>query len=251
MKFIKLIINFLLIAGLLLLFSSCFSSGIQIDEDGNVKIKGEDGDIEIGKTEWDGQKMYGLSSPDAKLDSYINVNDSFMYTFSEMKEDDAKKYIEKIKEAGFTYSTVIMNDYSFTGTNKDGKTVSFTYDKESRGGTIIAAQGEKPSEEDNGEEAVFGSTDKKWDSSKMGGLPDPGTKITAYWSLDGDTCYTFEALADYEDYLEEIKACGFTVNPSQAEINDTFMYSASNSDGDSVSFTSSKEAGSVTFDKNE
>jgi len=51
--------------------------------------------------------------------------------------------------------------------------------------------------------------------------------------------------------LEKIKACGFTVESSEAEINGTYMYTASNSKGDKVSFSSSSDMGSITFEKSE
>lgn len=249
MKFMKIILCMLLMVGLIFSLTSCIP-GFSVDKDGNMKIKGEDGDIEIGKSKWNVTKMYGLDAPKAKLESYVSSEDGTIYIFSEMKEKDAEEYINKIKAEGFTYSSVTVDDYSYTGTNKDGKTISFTYDSDSEGGTITAVQGEKPDEDDeNG--AVIGGKDKEWYSDKMGGLPDPGVAVVAYWTVDGDTAYTLEKMDNHLEYVEEIKSCGFTVDPSVLEADDTYIYTASNEDGDIVTFSSSEEAATITFEKND
>lgn len=254
MKLMKVILCIMLVIGLTFSFAGCSLKAItggmvDVDKDGNVKIQGEDGEIEIGKAKWEGSKMYSLDQPKAKLESYVSADGTTMYSFSEMKGNDAEAYINKIKEAGFTYSTLVMDDYSFTGTNKEGQTISFTYDKGSGSGTIIAGQGEKPSDDDNGEGAVIGGSNKQWDSNNMGGLPDPGAAIATYWSVDGDTSYTFEKIDNHLEYVEKIKACGYTVDSSVMEVNDTYIYSASNENGDRVTFSSSSEGGTITFEK--
>lgn len=252
MKLMRVIFCMLLALGLTFSLVGCsFGGSIDIDKDGNVKIKGEDGNVEIGKSTWNGAKMYGLDAPKAKIESYVSSDGTTIYVFSEMKEKDAEAYINKIKEAGFTYSTFIIDDYSFTGTDKEGQTISFTYDKATGGGTIVAGQGSKPSEDDDGNGAVIGGSNEKWQSDKMGGLPNPGATIVTYWSVDGDTTYTFEKIEDHLEYIEKIKSCGFTVDSSVVEFDDTYIYSASNDNGDSVTFSSSSDAGTLTFEKNE
>lgn len=248
----KIILCILLVVGLTFSLAGCFGgSGIDIDKDGNVKIKGEDGDVEIGKAKWDKSKMHGFSAPKAKLESYVSADGSTMYSFSKMKEKDAEAFINEIKESGFTYSTFEIDDLSFTGTNKDGKTISFTYDKETQGGTVVASQGSKPADDDDGNGAVIGGNNKEWNSDKMGGLPAPGATIVSYWSADGDTSYTFEKIDNHLEYVEKIKSFGFTVEPSDIETNDTYIYSASNENGDRITFSASSDAGNITFEKHE
>jgi hypothetical protein len=45
--------------------------------------------------------------------------------------------------------------------------------------------------------------------------------------------------------VEEIKACGFVVDIQTAEINDIYIFSASNENGDKVEFAASPESLSV------
>ncbi len=250
MKSMKLIISILLVISLILTLSACVPR-VKVDTGGNLNIQSEDGDIKIGKAKWDGKKMYGLDAPKAELDSYVGTDEIDMYTFSGMKEKDAEAYIDKIKEAGFTYNSVIYEDSNYTGTNKDGIVFSFIYDKESGAGTVAVSQGEKPSEDDNNGDAIIGGTDMKWDSNNVGGLPDPGTQITSYFSVDGVISYSFEGLSDPQEYAEKIKACGFTDEVNEAEVDDTYIFSAVNSNGDMISFTSSSESGMITFERNE
>lgn len=250
MKLMKVIFCMLLVFCLAFSLTGCSSGDkIDVDKDGNVKIKDEGGDIEIGNTKWDASKMYSLDAPKAKLESYVSSDGVTMYSFLELKEKDAEEYINKIKKAGFTYNTFVIDDYSFTGTNKEGQTVSFSYDKTTGEGMIVTGQGDKPSEDDDGSEAVIGGSDKQWHSDKMGGLPDPGVTIESYWSVDGDTSYTFEKIKNHLEYVEKIKLCGFKVDPSVVEIDDIYIYTASNDKGDKVTFSSSSDSGSIIFEK--
>lgn len=207
---------------------------VDVDKDGNVKIKGEDGKIEIGEAKWDKTKMYGLDAPKAKLDSFISSNEGTSYTFSEMKDKDIEAYLKKIKKAGFKYNYISMDDFSYTGTNKDGIIFNFTYSKESNSGVVSASKGEKPTEEEMAAGGyVMEGENAKWDSSKIGGMPDPGVKILSYTSTsDKEVSYTFEKLENPKEYTEEIKAAGYTLEPSEIESTDGYFYSAKNEGGD-------------------
>ena len=214
MRLSKIILFILLSIVLALLVTSCFW-------DGSIKLGDKDGEIQIGKTKWDKKEMFGLDAPKAKLTSSVSTEEGVMYIFSEMKEKDAEAYIEMLQEKGFTFNKLVFEEYSYTGTNKDGETISFWYDKESGDGTITASKGEKPT----------GNED--------------GTKVVNYWAINKQTAYTLEPLADYLDYVEEIKACGFVVDIQTAEINDIYIFSASNENGDKVEFAASPESLSV------
>jgi hypothetical protein len=257
MKAVKTAFLILIISALVFSLAACSPSSIlkkitgadiDIDKDGNIKIEGEEGDVVFGSSEWDKSKMHGLKAPEAKLDSYISTEDGTMYSFSEFSEDNAAGYIEYIKEAGFTYNTVTIDDFSFTGTNKDGLMISIMYDKESGSGTIASGKGEVPSEEDANKGSVIGGSNAKWDSEKVGGIPDPGAVITSYVSVEGDTSYTFESLGNYKDFVEQIKACGFTEDVSEADFNGTYIYSASNADGDLITFSASADMCTLSFE---
>lgn len=223
---------------------------VDVDKDGNINIIGEEGEVQIGKAKWEASKMHGLSAPKAKLDTYVSTEEGSVYSFSDMKESDAEAYVEKIKQAGFTFDSVTLGDYSFTGTNADGLIISFIYDKESGAGSVISGIGDPPSGESDGEGAVIGGTDTTWDSEKVGGLPDPGVAIISYTSVGGDINYALEVLDSPADYVEEIKACGFTVDVYVAETNDLYLFTAQNSDGDRISFSASDTGATISFEKN-
>lgn len=250
MKLIRKLLCLLLVFGLVFSLAGCNLGGVgKVDKDGNLVIKGDDGDIVMGKAKWDKSKMFGLEAPNAKLESYYSADGNTMYAFSGMKEKDAEAYINKIKQSNYTYSVFIIDDYSYTGTNKDGQTVSFSYDKDSKEGSVMTVQGEKPSENDEGGETILGGDNAKWDSTKMGGLPDPSWTIISYWSSDGYTSYMFEKVDNYMSYVEKIKSKGFTVSPSDVAFEGGYMYSAANSNGNKITFSISEGVASITFEK--
>ena len=255
MRFLKVFLCMLLILGLIFSLAGCFLSGnVKVDKDGNVVIKDKDSDgneVVIGEKKWDKSKMHGLEAPIAKIESSIITDEGTMYGFVEMKEKDAKEYIENIKSAGFTYSSVTFDDYTYFAINKEGLTISFTYDKESESGGITSGKGEPPSEEDSGDGAVVGGSDMKWDSTIMGGLPDPGVKINSFWKTDGAVYYNLDVIPSYTDYVETIKACGFTENIQESDINDVYLYIASNTGGDIITFSVSTDMSSFVFEKME
>lgn len=147
MKVIKVVFCMLLVLGLTFSLTGCFSEGnIDMDKDGSVIIKDKDNDgndVVLGEKTWEKSKMHGLDAPKAKLETSMISDEGAMYGFSEMKVEDAEEYIEKIKGAGFTYNSTTFEDYIFYGTNKDGLTISFSYDKETGSGTIMSGKGEQ------------------------------------------------------------------------------------------------------------
>lgn len=254
MKLTKTLFCMLLVFALTVSLTGCLSLGdkVKFDKDGNVIIKGGDKDgneLIIGAKEWNKSQMHGLSAPKAEIETSLVTDDGAMYGFSGMKEKDAKDYIEAIKEAGFTYNSVEFDDFMYTGTNKDGEIISFTYEKEDGTGTIVSSKGEAPSEDDDGNGAVVGGEDKKWESESMGGLPDPGTKVSMYWTDGNITNYILEEIPSFKDYVEEIKACGFTEDIDEMETDTLYVFSASNSEGDRVTFSTSEDMSAIAFEK--
>ncbi len=258
MKSIKIISIFLLILSGILFLNGCSTESavkkatndtVNVDKDGSVKINDTNGngEMKIGKAKWDKTKMHGLDAPKAQLDTYMSSNDTTSYSISGMKDKDIKAYIKKIKEAGFTYNFISVDRYNYTGTNKDGLVISFSYSKDSNTGLITASKGEKPDENASG--TFYAGENAKWDSSKVGGLPDPGTKITASTSSGNEFIYYFEKLDNPKVYIEKMKEKGFTLEQSEVESTDGAFYNAKNSNGDAVYFTSSNDACSLTFTK--
>lgn len=225
---------------------------VKVDKEGNVSIKDKEGggELTIGSgAKWDKDKMFGLEAPKAKFDSFMSSNGGTTYIFSEMKEQDAKKYIEYLKKEGFTYNFFSVDEFTYSGTNEEGIGVTFNYDKDTKSGLIAAGQGDKPTGEETG--TIVESEGAEWDSSKVGGLPDPGVKVTSFTSYGSQVTYSFDPLDNPKDYVEKIKQLGFTEEPMEMESADSYVYMASNSAGENVYFSASDMECSITFTKAE
>ncbi|MEH7110533.1 hypothetical protein [Bacillus sp. JJ1764] len=222
-------------------------SSVNVDKKGNIEIKEKDGKgkIKLGKAKWDKEKMYGLEAPKANLDGFISNNEGSSYTLSKMKEEDIVAYIQKIKDAGFIYNYVSMDNFNYTGTNKGGQMISFVYSKDNKSGVILAGKGEKPTGEGAG--MIMEGENAKWDSAKMAGLPDPGVKITSFTSGETINSYTFAKMDNPKEYIEEIKLIGFTIEPSEIESSDGIIYNAKNDKRDEITFTSSSNGCSISL----
>lgn len=249
MKLMRMILCMLLVIGMIFSLTGCFS-GAGVDKDGNVTFKDKDGEVVIGSTKWDKSKMHGLDAPKAKLETSISSNEGIMYGFSGMKESDAKSYIEKLKDEGFTFNSVTLEDYSFLGTNSEGLTISFMYNKEDGQGTIMAGKAEPPSDDSSNSEVHIG-TGKEWNSEEVGGLPDAGVVITSYTLAEDYTAYSFDGLSDPLNYIEVIKAAGYTVDASTSQYDDTYIYTGYNSEGDQINLITSDSGGSIMFSRHD
>lgn len=215
-----------------------------------MKIGSQGSEVDIGSIKWDKTKMHGLDAPKAKLDHYVNSDDSIMYGFSEMQEKDAEEFIKEIKKAGFTYNCLTIEDYNFKGTNRLGFVISFLYNKETGDAVVKFMKDEAPSEDSNGSEGIVGGRDKEWNSKMVGGLPAPGAGIITFFTIDGDTGYVFEKLDDHKKYVEQIRACGFDIESCELEIAGTYMYVGFNRNGAQVILSISADAGTLTYIKN-
>lgn len=258
MKYLKFICCFILLLSLSIGLAGCSPKnvvedffedelGIEVDKDGNVEFKDEDGNstVVIGNADWDKKNMHGLKEPKGKLESCISSEDGSFYTFIEMSEKEAKAYISYIKDSGFIYDTFEMNDTNFTGTNEDGEIISFSYDTDSKTGSIISSKGEKPTEDSKNSGISYGTDNIKWDSSLVGGLPDPGTPLTSFSTEYGMTYYSFGNMEDYMDYVEILKDYGFDLEVSETKLDNFYMYQAINEDGDEVTYAVSEDTGSA------
>lgn len=222
---------------------------VDVDKKGNVEIKDKSGktEMQFEKAKWDKEKMHGLAAPKAKLDGLVTVNGASTYSFTEMNTKDALAYIQKIKDAGFTYNYVSIDEYNYTGSDSDGRMISFLYTKESKSGVITSAKDEKPPQEQTGMDFMGGTS--KWDSSLMGGLPEPDSKITASSVMGTTTTYNFDNFENPTDYITKIKEHGFTLDPYEEEIAGGSMYSGKNSNGDKIDFMTNDKSCTIIFTK--
>ena len=252
MKTVKKVIFLSIVLALLMMLVSCIkppigngenNNGNGDDVDNTQSDETPQGNINdndnVDKASWDADKVYDLDKPKATIETYASTEDATVYSFKNMKNEDALDYIEYLKDEGYTYNSVTLKDYTYGASNEEGVHVAFYYDAETGYGTITISKGDAPDPSDDGGAVIGG--DNEWDSSKVAGIPDPGSEILSFWNTDKSVQYTFEPLEDYTDFVNKIKAAGFTINPTEAVISGSFMYVASNSKGDVVTFTAAED----------
>lgn len=256
MKVMKKFVCLMLVLAMVFSFAGCARSimkgltggMVDIDKDGNVKIKGDDGqNIEFGNAKWDKSKMHGFAQPKCELTSYMSSSEGTFYSFSGMKSKEAEDFIDKIKKEGYDYTVVVVDGYSYLGTHKNGNIINFTYSKDTEEGTILAGKGEAPTGEKS--YLYMGSDQRKWDSKEAGGLPDPGEEVSDYYISDTFSSYTFNSFKKPADYIKKIKGAGYTENSQSTEEKDYYYYIGNNKKGDSVQFVSSESSTSLTYTK--
>jgi len=196
------------------------------------------------KNDWDPSKMGGIEEPNAKIGEVTSFSNGTKLQFSEMESEEADRFIEEIKTAGFVYFPVMNYDsekmvYSAKDSsgensyeviyNYNSKTCVVTYT------TNIINEGEitTPNEE------VIENT-IEWDSEKMGGLPAPaGFQFDSIYptAYQGWTIYYSKAsLEELNTYIEITKKFGYTINinynnDSSSDYVDYTAYDDSDKDG--------------------
>jgi hypothetical protein len=107
---------------------------------------------------------------------------------------------------------------------------------------------------EDGEEVTFGSTE--WpDNEIIKRIPkfSKGEIETSYITDEGGSLAIINvAKADYDDYVEQIKQAGFTVDPQTMEADDLLIYTASDAENYIVSLSYAVEntTMSITIGKN-
>lgn len=128
------------------LVESATGAEVDITKDG-AEIKVEGGSIQSGDDlKWPKDAMGDLPEPKAKV-TFIMAADGGKggsVNISDFDEDDAKKYIEKLKEMGFKEVLNLHDSESivFGGTKEDGAQVNFGYSPDSKEGTITYGLGQ-------------------------------------------------------------------------------------------------------------
>lgn len=103
-------------------------------------------DADFGKGGRD-KEVFALGLPNATYDITSYYRDETLYVFSDMNAKEAKAYIQKIKDSGFTHDSFSDDDYNYTGTDEEGRTIVFDYDEETKMGTITAIKDKKTLEQ--------------------------------------------------------------------------------------------------------
>ncbi|MGE5543964.1 MAG: DUF6591 domain-containing protein [Bacillota bacterium] len=113
---------------------------VEIDGD-KMTIKGKDGEFSIGGTEWPDSGA-GALIPEFKkgtLVSVMNTEATCLIALEDVEKQDFERYLEELKESGFTNDPVDLNmdsTQSYTASSDDSSKITVTYDSESTGMSI-------------------------------------------------------------------------------------------------------------------
>ena len=105
---------------------------IKIEKDGNTYQAGED-------LSWKEDDMGGLPEPKAKITSLMNTEMGGFASFEEMSEEDARDYVQKIIELGYTENALNIEEgdmLNYTAKHSNGASISFSYTISSKDGSI-------------------------------------------------------------------------------------------------------------------
>lgn len=113
---------------------------VEIDGD-KMTIKGKDGEFTIGGTEWPDSGAGALIPKFKKgtLVSSMNTETACVIALEDVEKLDFERYLEELKEIGFTKDPVEFNmdsTQSYTASSDDSSKISVTYDSESTGMSI-------------------------------------------------------------------------------------------------------------------
>ena len=108
--------------------------GISVQKDGASFQSGDD-------LKWPKSSMGDLPEPKAKINGVMDASNKEGCTvvFSEMNLDNAKAYIEKLKELGYKDGGLVISDedgLSYAGQNSSNATIVFSYKISSKDGMI-------------------------------------------------------------------------------------------------------------------
>jgi hypothetical protein len=116
---------------------------VDITKDG-VKVQKDGVSYEAGKDlKWPKEAMGDLPEPKAKISAVINTDagKGGSVTCTEMSLEDAKAYVEKLKELGYKDGMSIsdMDLISYSGKNGSGASATFMYNISPKEGSIMYA----------------------------------------------------------------------------------------------------------------
>jgi hypothetical protein len=118
---------------------------VDINKDGTT-IEANGGSVQAGEDlKWPEDAMGELPAPKAKI-TFIMVDDASKggtVAFTELELDDARKYIDKLKEMGYKDGMNVEDSDGvfFGGTTDKGSQVNFTYNLSNKEGSMTYATG--------------------------------------------------------------------------------------------------------------
>ena len=228
---------------------------VDIDKD-TTTIKTEKGETKIGDNQkWPKDKMGDLPELKTNItmvvldyDKENDINLGMVY-FDSLKNDDAEKYVESIKELNYEsiFETTSGDGFMYSGKGEDGSEVVFSYTNDGNGSLSYTDNpymfvenpydgqftGDAPSEN------VDMSDDVPWPEDFFNDIPKLEGKITQVTSNSPeDKVVYFEYVTkdDAMDYLNKLKEAGFIDAPSESLSGSYLNYQANNEKGDYILF---------------
>lgn len=209
-----------------------------------TEIKTSDGQLTVGdNVKWPQENMGNLQAPNAKIVGVVKdtASQACIVAFSEMKEDDAVKYLVKLKDLGYK-SIMEVNDTDgiiFSGKNANDVLVTFAYNKTATEGTVtysINSSENKSTNIPQSSQATIDMTDvSPWPKNFISGVPELNGKIVNV-SNSNDESVTIDLeyveKTDFETLIKALKQNGYTVEADEDKDSYSYEYKAYNANGD-------------------
>jgi len=241
---------------------------VDINKD-TTTIKTEQGETKIGENlKWPNDKMGNLPEVKASITMVMEDKEATlgMIYFSDMKEGDAEKYIEAIKELKYesVFETSSGDGFMYSGKDEDGSEVVFSYSNDGTGSLSYTDKqlmfienpydgeftGDAPSTGD-----IDMTDDVPWPKDFFKDVPELEGKITEVSSgspQDKFVYLEYVTKEDAFDYIEKLKDLGFVDSPSESISGSYFNYQAGNEKGDYIVFDwSDSEYATISLIKDE
>lgn len=236
---------------------------VDLDKD-STTIKTDQGTTQMGSNiKWPKDKVGNLKELKANITMFTEdtANTITYITFDGLKQDDANKYVESIKELGYKslFETTNADGFVFSGNDEDGSEVVFSFYNDGTGSLSYSEEklmfNESPDDSDSSDNSLFtGDTiteevdiaeevdmtdDVPWPSDFFIGIPELEGKITGVSSSGETEKYVNIEYVEKEDameYFNKIKEAGYTEGATESISGDYIDYQASNSVGDYIIF---------------
>lgn len=243
------------------------ATGGQVDIDDNTAtVNTPEGTSQIGSNlKWPKDKMGDL--PELKGNIFSIVEDKnaklVMLYLGDLEEDNAKKFIETIKELGYepAFESSTTEGFMYSGSKENGEEIMFAFYND---GTATLSYAEKPVVLESGEESADPSSGDEeidmtdevpWPEEFFKEMPEPEGKIVEIQSIGSNEKYIYMEYVKKEDaisYIDKIKEAGFVTSPSESMSGDYISYESGNENGDYIVFTwSGSESVSISLIRGE
>ncbi len=192
---------------------------------------------------WEADAYKDIEAPPANITAIATSDGNTQYTFSDMEIDAFHAYINLLRELGFVYEASYIQNFSYGGTREDGLSAQIMLFTEAGDGTLNYVV-----HDDVDRSTVFVAltgTNRSYDPSEVGGVPDLGNEITGYSVNVGSVTYTFSEIKSAKEVVDAIKASGYTEDVFSAQTETSITYSAKNKDGHSIYFLGEDESGGM------